>query len=99
MEKAYAIHRTQDCKDASVATVCGRGADRWRAAPGPGRRGPDEPAAGSSPGAISSDPIPADAIAIGTNFRRKAECGGCGYRAGRHHPAELRKQDRGGTTV
>jgi Domain of unknown function (DUF4168) len=58
------MHRTQDCKDASVATVCGRGADRRRAARGPGRRGPDEPAAGSSPGAITSDPIPPDAIAI-----------------------------------
>src|SRR5215469_16817512 len=99
MEKAYAIHRTQDCKDASVATVCGRGADRRRAAPGPGRRGPDEPAAGSSPGAITSDPIPKDTIAIGTNFRRKAECRGRGYRAGRHHSPELRRQDRGGAFV
>src|SRR5215469_11766597 len=98
-EKAYAMHRTQDCKDMSVTTVCGRGADRRRAAPDPDRRGSDEPAAGSSPGAIISDPIPAGALAIGANFRGKAECRGRGYRAGRHHRAELRKQDRGGTAV
>ena len=40
-----------------------------------------------------------DSHGTGINFRRKAECRSRGYRAGRHRPAELRKQDSCGTAV
>jgi hypothetical protein len=77
---------------------CGRGADRRRAwLLVPAAKAQMNPPQARPQAQSPQTPSPADAIGI--NFRRKAECHGCGYRAGRHHPAELRKQDRGSAAV
>src|SRR6516165_1450275 len=57
------MHRTQDCEDASV-TVCGRGADRQRAASGPGRRGQMNPPLGRPQAQTPSFQTPSPSASI-----------------------------------